>query len=133
MKSILVTWQFNLAASLPLGILHRFGAILGWLMYLLDSKYAARLRENLGRVWEGRPEADFHKAIRANTMEMGKSIFELPWIWRRPLDEVLRKVQSVHGLEYLSAARERGQGIIVLTPHLGCLSLWACILHQRCQ
>ena len=123
MKSILVTWLFDLAARLPLRLLHHFGAGLGWLMYLLDGKYAARLRENLRHEWEGRPEAEFRQALRTNIREMGKSICELPWIWRRPLDEVLHKVQSIHGLEHLTAARESGRGVIALTPHLGCFEL----------
>lgn len=119
MKSTLVAWMFDLAAWLPLRILHRLGSALGWLTYLLSGKYAARLRENLGHAWKARSEADYLDALRANIGEMGKSISELPWIWRRPLDEVVHSVQSVHGLEHLTAARERGQGIIVLTPHLG--------------
>jgi KDO2-lipid IV(A) lauroyltransferase len=119
MKSTLVTWLFGLAAWLPLRILHRLGSALGWLAYLLSGKYAERLRENLRNAHPGISEAEFQKLLHTNTREMGKSLCELPWIWRRPLDEVLRGVQTVHGLEYLTGARKRGQGIIVLTPHLG--------------
>jgi KDO2-lipid IV(A) lauroyltransferase len=119
MKSTLVAWLFDLLSWLPLRVLHGFGAVLGWLTYLLSGKYAECLRENLGHEWQGKPEADFRKALRANIKEMGKSISELPWIWRRPLDEVVRSVQSVQGLEHFTAARARGRGVIVLTPHLG--------------
>ena len=123
MKSTLVTWLFDLASWLPLPILHRIGSALGRLNYLLSRKYALRLRENLGYEWKGRPEVEFRHALRANAGEMGKSINELPWIWRRPLNKVLRSVSAVHGLEHLTAARERGKGIIVLTPHLGCFEM----------
>lgn len=123
MKSSLVVWLFDLAAKLPLSVLHRIGSALGWLTYSLSGKYAARLRENLGYEYMGRPEADFRKVLSANVREMGKSISELPWVWRRPLEEVLRKVQSCHGLEHLEAARQRGKGIIFLTPHLGCFEI----------
>jgi len=123
MKSTLVAWLFDLVAWLPLRALHGMGAALGWLMYFLDGKYAARLRENLGYEWQGKPESDFRRVLRANIVAMGKSISELPWIWRRPLDEVVRSVQSVYGMEHFAAARERGQGLIVLTPHLGSFEL----------
>lgn len=123
MKSTLVAWLFNLAAWLPLPILHRLGSVLGRLSYLLSNSYAARLRENLRYQWQGKSEAEFQRAVRDNTREMGKGISELPWIWRRPLDQVLRSVQATHGLEHLTAARERGQGVIVLTPHLGCFEI----------
>jgi len=123
MKPILVARLFDVAARLPLRLLHLLGAVLGWLMYLLDGKYAARLRENLAHEWQGRPDAEFHKVLNANVREMGKSICELPWIWRRPLDEVLGQVQACHGMEYVEAAQRRGKGIIFLTPHLGCFEI----------
>jgi KDO2-lipid IV(A) lauroyltransferase len=119
MKSTLVAWLFDLAAWMPLRLLHRLGSTLGWLIYLLSGKYSKQLRENLGHEWADKPEADFRKVLRANIEEMGKGISELPWLWRRPLNEVVRKIQTIHGLEHLTAARERGLGIIVLTPHLG--------------
>lgn len=123
MKQILVTGLFDLFSRLPLRTLHLAGAVLGRLMYLLDGKYAARLRENLGHEFRGRPEPEFRKVLGANIREMGKSIFELPWVWRRSLETVLRRVRSVHGLEHLEAARQQGKGIIFLTPHLGCFEI----------
>jgi KDO2-lipid IV(A) lauroyltransferase len=131
MKPILVAWLFDVAARLPLRILHLLGSVLGGLMYLLDGKYAARLRENLTFEWQGRPEAEFRKVLNANVREMGKSICELPWVWRRPLEEVLGRVQACHGLEHLEAAQSRGRGIIVLTPHLGCFEIVSLFLAAR--
>jgi KDO2-lipid IV(A) lauroyltransferase len=119
MTSFLINNLFRLLARLPLRALHLLGAALGMLTYLLSGQYAQRLRENLKPVCADKPEADFRLLLRANIRELGKSISELPWLWRRPLDEALRSVQAVHGLEHLIAARERGRGIIVLTPHLG--------------
>jgi KDO2-lipid IV(A) lauroyltransferase len=128
MKPLLVAWLFDLAARLPLRILHLLGAVLGRLMYRLDSKYAGRLRENLGRACEGMPESSIRKVRAENVVEMGKSIGELPWVWRHPLNEVLGKVQACHGLEHLEAARKNGRGIIFLTPHLGCFEIVALYL-----
>lgn len=123
MKAILVTWLFDMAARLPLRVLHAVGSLLGWLMYMLDRKYAGRLRENLAHEYRDRPDAEFRRVLDANMREMGKSVCELPFVWRRPLQEVLQKVQSCHGLEHLEAARQRGHGIIFLTPHLGCFEI----------
>jgi KDO2-lipid IV(A) lauroyltransferase len=131
MKATLVAWLFDLAARLPLRILHLLGAALGGLMYLLDGKYAARLRENLAHEGQGRPEAEFRGVLKANIREMGKSLCELAWVWRRPLDAVLGKVQAVHGLAHLEAAQSRGRGIIFLTPHLGCFEIVSLYLAAR--
>jgi KDO2-lipid IV(A) lauroyltransferase len=131
MKSKLVVWLFDLAARLPLSALHRLGALLGLLVYGLSAGYARRLRENLEYAWKDRPEAELRHLLRANIREMGKSLCELPWVWRRPLKEVLRKVKACHGLEHLEAARQRGKGIIFLTPHLGCFEIVSLYLAEQ--
>ncbi len=163
MKSSLLIWLFNFAARLPLAVLHRLGAGLGWATYLLSKKYATHLRENLtlaltspaprcalprGEHSEelganagtkpvnerGQMDAgleDLRKVVSACIAETGKGLSELPWIWRRPLAEVLGSVQNCYGLEHLQAARLRGQGVIMLTPHLGCFEIIALYVAER--
>ncbi len=131
MKSSLLIWLFNFAARLPLAVLHSLGAGLGWATYLLSKKYAANLRENLSCAWQGHNEDDVKKILSANVAETGKGISELPWIWQRPLTEVLSLVQNCYGLEHLEEARLRGQGVIMLTPHLGCFEIIALYVAER--
>ena len=123
MRSSLVVWLFNLAARLPLGVLHRIGAVLGWMTYRLSAEYAERLRENLASAYPDHSETGLRKILNSNIAETGKGGSELPWVWRRPLAEVLSRVQNCHGLEHLETARLRGQGVIILTPHIGCFEI----------
>lgn len=123
MTKFLATTLFNLLAHLPLRVLHGAGAGLGWATYLLSGRYAERLRANLGREWEGKPEEAFRTVLRANAAELGKGVAELPWVWRRPLEQILSKVQVAAGWELVEAARARGKGLIVLTPHIGCFEV----------
>ncbi|MDH4284264.1 MAG: lysophospholipid acyltransferase family protein [Gallionellaceae bacterium] len=123
MSSRFVVWLFDLMARLPLRILHIMGVLLGWLTYRLSGSYAARMRENLGRYNAGRHPPELRKLLRNSVAEAGKSITELPWVWRRPVSEVLGKVRQCHGREYFDEARSSGKGIIVLTPHLGCFEI----------
>jgi len=125
MSPSLVVWLFDLMARLPLRILHGLGALLGWATYLLSGKYAARLRENLANYNAGRHPAGFRKVLRASVAEAGKSIVELPWVWRRPLAEVLAKVRNCYGHEFLDEAHRSGKGLILLTPHLSCFEILA--------
>jgi len=120
MISSLVAWLFNLAARLPLSLLHRLGAVLGQLTYSLSGKYAERMRENLSNAWKERPEADFRKVLNASIVEAGKGAAELLWVWCRPLAEVTASVKACYGWEHVEAAHARGKGVIFLTPHLGC-------------
>jgi KDO2-lipid IV(A) lauroyltransferase len=125
MSSSFVIWLFDLMARLPLRALHLLGTMLGWVTYWFSGRYAERLRENLGFYNAGRHPPELRKVLRASVAEAGKSITELPWVWRRPLVEVLAKVRNCYGHEYLDEARQSGKGLILLTPHLSCFEILA--------
>lgn len=122
---------FDVLARLPLPVLHWLGALLGWAIYLFSGRYAARLRENLRNAGLTRSEAEFRRLLHANIREMGKGVMELPWVWRRPLDEVDAGVKQCHGWEHLEAAHAQGKGVILLTPHFGCFELISPYLAAR--
>jgi len=131
MRSLLVIWLFKLSSHLPLTALHHIGTVLGWAAFYLSPTYARRLRENSQSAWQSYSAPEARAMLRANIAEMGKSISELPWVWCRPLTEVLQSVQACHGLTHVEAARARGQGVIILTPHLGCFEMIALYLAER--
>jgi len=115
----LFLFLFRQSARLSLPVLHRIGTALGWAAYLLSGKYAERLRDNLLHALPQLSDHEFRRILRSNVAEMGKSLAELPWIWLRPLDQVLAGVQSCHGWDDLTAALARGKGVLIVTPHLG--------------
>lgn len=125
----MIVWFFDLLARLPLPVLHGLGTVVGWITYLSSGRYAERLRENLrhalelGSDGEAFSQVDYQKLLRANVSEVGKSVMELPWVWRRPLPEVTGSVKQCYGWEHVEAARAQGKGVIVLTPHFGCFEL----------
>jgi Kdo2-lipid IVA lauroyltransferase/acyltransferase len=128
MNARIVIFIFDLLARLPLRALHSLGALLGWATYLLSGSYASRLRENLGNYNADRHSADYRKMLRASVAEAGKGMIEMPWVWRRPVVEVLAKVRNCYGREYLEKAQQSGKGVIFLTPHMGCFELTALYL-----
>jgi KDO2-lipid IV(A) lauroyltransferase len=127
MYAFLIKALFALLATVPLAGLHRLGGLLGWLAHASSGQYAARLRENLTLAGYG-DDASLH---RAAIRETGKSLAELPWIWRRPYAEVLGKVRECVGRQHIEAAQAAGKGIIFLTPHLGCFEISALWAAQR--
>ena len=52
-------------------------------------------------------------------------VFELPFMWLRPQQEVLDKIARVEGAELIEAARARGDSLLFLTAHLGCFEMCA--------
>lgn len=123
MISPLMVGIFELLARLPLPVLHRLGTLLGWTTYLFSRQYAARLRENLHNAGLEGSDAELGKLLHANIREAGKGVLELPWVWRRPLEDVAASVKQCHGWEYVEAAHSRGKGVIMLTPHMGCFEI----------
>lgn len=121
----MLPFLFRLLARLPLSWLHRVGAALGWLVYCLSPSYAARLRENLLASGVCANDAECHALLRASVAESGKSVTELVAVWFGEEDKVRRLVVECHGWDAAEAARRRGNGIIFLTPHLGCFEISA--------
>ncbi|MBU0622241.1 MAG: lysophospholipid acyltransferase family protein [Gammaproteobacteria bacterium] len=114
---------FDLLARLPLSALHRLGAFFGWVTYLFSKRYSFRLRENLYNAGLARSESGLKSLLHTNIREMGKGVLELPWVWRRPFEEVVASVRQCHGWEHFEAAHAQGKGVIVLTPHIGCFEV----------
>ena len=109
---------FRLLAHLPLPLLHNIGALAGWIAYIASPTYRRHFQQNIA-------QAGQRRARWAAVAEAGKSILELPRIWLRPQQEVLRGVVRVSGWDLVEAAWAENKGILFLTPHLGCFEITA--------
>ncbi len=122
---------FRLLARLPLSWLHGTGAALGWLVYWCSPTYAARLRDNLHASGVCASEAQCAVLLRAAIGAAGKSVTELAAVWFGDDEKVARLVLECERWDRVEAARARGNGIIFLTPHLGCFEISALYGAQR--
>lgn len=114
-----MVFLFRLLSRLPLSVIHRLGALLGQLTYLLSPSYRRHLRNNL-------VQAGIDPTLRLPVAaETGKQMLELSRIWMRPLAEANAQVVEVVGRELLDAALQAGKGVVFLTPHLGCFEITA--------
>lgn len=119
---------FRLLSLLPLSWLHRLGAAAGWLSWLFSPAYRRHLRANLAQAFGPASTPDLRAAAIGHA---GRQSLEVAKIWLRPLDEVAGRVVAVSGWELAEAAMQRGQGILYLTPHLGCFEITAQYLSTR--
>lgn len=108
---------FRLLSKLPLPVLHAIGTWLGWLVYLTSSSYRNRLKDNIGR-------AGYANHRFAAIAESGKSILELAFVWCAPPEKVLGTA-TIENWALAQAALDAKQGVIFLTPHLGCFEIIA--------
>ena len=117
---------FRLLSRLSLPCLHRIGAVLGIGVYLLSGTYRRHVRANLHQaLGEKGDQIAFTAAA-----ESGKQMVEIARVWLSPLDEVLASVKEVRGWEHVLAAQEAGNGLVFLTPHLGCFEIVSLFLSQ---
>jgi KDO2-lipid IV(A) lauroyltransferase len=105
---------FRIIAALPLRTVQALGVALARLAFALSARERRRLEQNMR--YAGYDDPRLRSAAIA---EAGKTLLEMPWLWTRPQDEVIRLVQGVEGEAFVSEARAQGKGIIYLTPHLG--------------
>jgi KDO2-lipid IV(A) lauroyltransferase len=121
----------RLLARLPLSWLHGMGSALGRLTYWSSPSYAARLKENLYASGVCAGEAQCGAMLRAAAAETGKGLAELVAVWFGSDEKVARLVVECERWEVVEKARARGNGVIFLTPHLGCFEISALYGAQR--
>jgi Kdo2-lipid IVA lauroyltransferase/acyltransferase len=111
---------FRLCAKCPLWLLHGMGAVLGWLAYALSPTYRRRFNANASQAGYARAQ------VRGAIAHAGRMVAELPRLWLGKSVPI-----SWDGLELIDAAHASSQGIIFLTPHLGCFEITAQAYAQR--
>ena len=121
----------RLLARLPLSWLHVAGAALGWLVYGCSRSYAARLRDNLYASGVCSGEAHCKAMLRGAIAEAGKGMLELIAVWFGSEEKVAQLAVACDGWSVVEAARARGKGIIIVTPHLGCFEMVSLYFVQR--
>lgn len=117
---------FRVLSRFPLPWLHRIGAALGAVVFLLSASYRRHIRGNLRQAMG----AEGEKLAFRVAIESGKQMAEIARVWLSPLDQVLASVKEVRGGELVQAAREAGNGLVFLTPHLGCFEIVSLYLSQ---
>lgn len=127
----MLLWLLRQLARLPLLWLHRAGAVLGLVVYWCSPSYAGRLRENLYASGVCAGDAQCETLLRAAVAEAGKGVTELAAVWFGADEKVARLVVECVGWNVVEAARQRGKGIMFLTPHLGCFEISALYVAQR--
>ncbi len=115
-----MTGLFKFLSAAPLWFAHALGWCLGWLAFALSGAYRQRLLDNARQAGLGRWQS------LASVGSAGQQIAELPRLW-------FGKNVPVHwaGEQHIDAALASGQGIVFLTPHLGCFEITAQAYAQR--
>ncbi len=115
-----MTTLLRLLAFLPLPWMHRVGAVLGWLTWSLSPTYRRHFKEQS-------TQAGYRfEQVRAAVAAAGCQALESFRVWFAAPMPV-----QWNGLQHIEAAYAQGQGVVFLTPHLGCFEITApsCAAH----
>jgi len=105
--------------------------VLGRVVYACSRRIRKRLRRNLALSQLATSPEAFETLKQANIRELGKSMLETFAIWQKDEKTLQSLVKNVHGWEIVEAALAKEQGIIFLTPHLGCFEIAAIFYGAR--
>lgn len=111
---------FRLLSRLPLGLLQAGGTAIGLLVYAVSAVYRGRIHAHLAQAGYA-PD----RLARAAAAQAGRMVGELPAVWFRQGPGAPVHRVTVSGKEHVDAARAQGQGVLYLTPHLGCFEVSA--------
>lgn len=115
----LVFWIFRLVSILPLPVLHRMGWVLGSLGFYAMPANRRRIRTHLKTAGIIADNALVKTVLR----ETARGGLELPLAWMRSSEHIVSLFQEIHGWEYIQAALDNKQGLLLVTPHLGSYDL----------
>ena len=104
-------------AALPLRVVHALGAVVGSVSYWTSPRYRKRLRTHLA--YAGHTDA---RTRHAAICHAGKQLMEALWVWMRPPQDLLKKIDP-KDLDRLKALQRPGKPTVYLSPHLGCFEI----------
>lgn len=120
-----MTQLFRLFSRMPLAVLHAFGTLLGWVVYLASATYRRRFKANVAQA--GIPWVQARPAVAA----AGRMAAELPWLWVGQRGKPLGDALQWDGGELIAQALAEKRGLVMLTPHLGCFEICAQAIAER--
>ncbi len=112
---------FKPLSLLPLPILHAMGKLLGVILFFVAGKAKRRAIENITQ--SQLFNEPIEPTVKLNFIAMGKAILETPYIWNSDNQRINNLMKQVYGWEIIESAIEAQQGIIFLTPHMGCFEI----------
>jgi Kdo2-lipid IVA lauroyltransferase/acyltransferase len=104
---------------LPLAAARRLGCSLGQLALWLNAPMVKVTRRNIAHCLPELTPAEQARLVRASVLETAQLACESCVIWRYSNAQLEAMIESVEGLEQVQALLARGQGLLILGPHLG--------------
>ena len=123
----LVFAAFRLLSLLPLPLLHALARLLGTLAYRILPKDRERIRANLATAGMDADENSIKTVLR----ETAKCGLELPVAFFRQPEKISALFREIHGWQHIQNALDAGEGLLLVTPHIGSYDLAGRYISER--
>lgn len=110
---------------------HRMGAAIGWLLWKLPSHPKRIASINIEKAFPYLAEHQRQRLLKKHLIELGKTTTEFGAVWFWPPEKTLQYIRGVSGESYIEEAFANGQGVMVLSPHIGCWEVVGLYLAQN--
>jgi KDO2-lipid IV(A) lauroyltransferase len=120
----------GLVALAPMSMVRACGAVLGRLVYLVDSSHRRIALDNLAAAFPARPPAERRAIARAMFGHFGSLALELLKFGRYSRHQMLARIDT-EGEERVRQAYLRGHGVLFFTGHFGYWEMQAIVQPLR--
>ena len=105
-------------AHLSLPANHQVGTAIGRLL-ALGGEIRRITAINLRQAYPNLSEAEHRALLNETLIETGKTATELGAMWTWPTERLTPLIRQVHGEAVMAGALAKGQGVLLLAPHIG--------------
>ena len=119
MKTFIVTWLLKLIALLPLSIARAIGSGIANLLSWTNNDIYRLSRINIGLTHPQLSSEALDKTTKDSVASTVINAFEMPIIWQRDNNWIMKKTVSVEGEAFLVSAIQCEKGVIIIAPHIG--------------
>ena len=104
---------------------------IGTIAYALPNSLKYPLKKNIDLCFHDLPESRRDELRKKSFLEMSKSLTEGGALFTWDSERILNLVKEVSGEEHLQKGFEKGKGVILALPHLGCWEMMSVYCPQR--
>jgi KDO2-lipid IV(A) lauroyltransferase len=117
----------SLCSILPLKINHIFGALIGKLLYIINSETKKVSTQNVEICFPELSLKDQNSLVKNSLIHTGKNLTESGLIWNQSFSKNATYVCNFNGEHYLDNSKKT----ILLVPHIGCWELTGRVLASK--
>ncbi len=123
----------RLLILLPFSIQLSLGRAIGRLLYRLAPSRVRVVRKNIQHCFADMAPLQQERLVKQHLESLGIALFETALCWWGSERQLRPLLHQIEGLEYLQAAQQQGQGVILLCAHFTDLEISSRILlfHTR--